>query len=117
MTRLISRRDVMKGAVAVSGLAASGIIVVGCGRPVDAAPLYRVSPDNGDVVDELGVVTLGLYTVDGKLRFRELDPTGAITLEIQGQPDVLLARVGPEEYIALGSACPHAGCPLGYSKQ
>jgi cytochrome b6-f complex iron-sulfur subunit len=116
MTRLISRRQVTKGVVAVSGLAASGVIVVGCGRQVDAAPFYQLSAENGDVVAN-GVVTLGLYTVDGEFRFRELDPTGAITLEMPGQPDVLLARVGAEEYIALASACPHAGCPLGYSKQ
>jgi Rieske Fe-S protein len=117
MTHFISRRQWTKGAVAVSGLAASGIGVVGCGRNVDPAPSYRVSAENGDVVDPMGVVTLGLYTADDKFRFRELDPTGAITLEIQGKPDVLLARVGATEYIALASACPHAGCPLGYSKQ
>jgi Rieske Fe-S protein len=116
MTHLISRRQLTKGAVAVSGLAASGVIVVGCGGQVEAAPSYRVSAANGDVVTQ-GVLTLVLQTVDGEFRFRELDPTGAITLEIPGQPDVLLARVGAEEYIAVGSACPHAGCPLGYSKR
>jgi Rieske Fe-S protein len=116
MTRLISRRTVTKGAMAVSGLAASGVIVGGCRGQVEAAPSYQVSAANGDVVDQ-GVVTLALDTVDGTFRFRELDPTGAVTLEIPGQPDVLLARVGAEEYIALASACPHAGCPLGYSKQ
>jgi Rieske Fe-S protein len=116
MSRLISRRQVAKGVVAASGLAASGVIVVGCGRQVDAAPFYQLSAENGDVID-MGVVTLGLLTVDGKFRFRELDPMGAITLGIPGQPDVLLARVGAEEYIALSSACPHAGCPLGYSRQ
>lgn len=111
-----SRRDVVRGGVAGAALASSGFLPIGCGNPVQAAPIL---PFNVPVVD--GVVTL--HRIDS--RYPDLTPVGgAITVpllrEDPAQPAALLlvhrGAPGDEpQYVAVNSECPHAACPLGYS--
>lgn len=111
-----SRRDVVRGGVAGVALASSGLIPIGCGNAVEAAP---VLPFNVAVIG--GTVTL--HGIDS--RFPDLAPVGgAITMpllrEDPSQPRAILlihraAAGDAPEYVAVDSECPHAACPLGYS--
>jgi Rieske Fe-S protein len=112
----IARRTFLHGGLAL----AAGSLAGGCGNDVEPAPLARapVGPD-----------------FDGKLRlsvarYPELAADGgAITLDLALPADTpyLAARGGlllvhrgsaddPPEFVAMQSSCPHAGCPLGYSR-
>jgi Rieske Fe-S protein len=111
-----SRRDLVRGGLAGAALASSAVLPIGCGNPVQAAPIL---PFN--VAVTAGVVTL--HAVDS--RYPDLVPVGgAITVpllrEDPSQPRaILLVHRAPPgddpEYIAVDSECPHAACPLGYS--
>ena len=111
-----SRRDLVRGGVAGVALASSGLLPIGCGNAVQAAPIlpFNVAVTGGVVV---------LRGIDS--RFADLGPVGgAITVpllrEDPSQPRAILlihraAPDDPPEYVAVDSECPHAACPLGYS--
>jgi Rieske Fe-S protein len=111
-----SRRDLVRAGAAGVALASSGLIPIGCGNPVEPAP---VLPFNVAVIG--GAITL--HDVDS--RFPDLAPVGgAITIpllrEDPSQPQAVLlvhrsAAGDAPEYVAVNSECPHAACPLGYS--
>lgn len=115
--RLVSRRRFVKGTVASGTLIGSGLLQIHCGNQVEPAPIL-----------------LAAVNADGKVaievsRYPDLyKPGGAVTLVFDLPEDTLYqsARAGillvhrgssenPPEFIATQSACPHAGCPLGYN--
>jgi Rieske Fe-S protein len=92
------------------------MIAVGCGNDVEPAP----------VLPEAVQVTNGTLVLDVS-RYPDLAPVGgAITVPIadaaaNGFPPALLVvhrdPAGDQQYIAINSLCPHAGCPLGYNSK
>jgi Rieske Fe-S protein len=116
----LSRRDFLRRTALVSAAAASGSALGGCGNDVNPAPFT-----DGAVGDD-GIVQLELA------RYPDLQPVGgALTVrlaQIAAQanspfvvpPAILVVHhdLGVDEthaFTAMDSACPHAGCPLGYS--
>jgi cytochrome b6-f complex iron-sulfur subunit len=110
--------------------AGGALIAVGCGNPVNAAPLTNVVADNNATT----FTTAVLNTQTGLLQFNpavysDLVPVGgAITLKLPSglpsdapfsvPPDgtILVVHETDTGYLAVQSSCPHAGCPLGYAK-
>ncbi len=104
----------MRSSLATGAALASGTIVAGCGNDVEAPTTAEIA-----------------VGANGKLRVELASypalsaPGSALTLRLLGgtrsQPPALLlvhraAEVGDVyEYSATSSACPHLGCPLGYS--
>ncbi len=125
MKPFVSRRAFVRGTLAGGAVVASGVIVVGCGNDVEPAPLIDAAVNDTD-----GTVTLD------RTRYPDLMPAGgAITVRLTNNSFSATAAVllihnpsnrdqdgqpivdADPEYTALDSACPHAGCPLGYSKK
>jgi Rieske Fe-S protein len=82
----------------------------GCGNDV------RPPPEIDAVVDDQGKVSLDLQQTPDLMR-----EDGAVTVRLSGvqagQPAaILVVQVNPNVFIAVDSACPHQGCPLGYQK-
>jgi cytochrome b6-f complex iron-sulfur subunit len=120
----ITRRRFVGTGIAGGAIAASGLNVIGCGNDVVPAPELpqSVAPSKREITLTLKVVGAG-----GKLedKYPDLAPIGgAITVPIAPSGDgvpsaILLIHAGDDgavlPYIAVSSACPHLGCPLGYS--
>lgn len=123
--RRFLQRTAVGGAVVASGVTVGS----GCGNDVLAAPIVRGAIEE-DITDSasFGTVRIDLRVVS------DLVPVGgAVTVQLAAPktpadqrtfvvPDpahllvVHRGQIGaPDEYIAVASACPHAGCPLGYS--
>ena len=123
----VSRREFVRGTIAGGAAVASGMIVVGCGNDVEPAPLIDATVNETD-----GTITLDrrrypdLMPDGGALTIRLKNSFSATTavllihrpgnLDQDGQAIIALDP-GADYYSALDSACPHAGCPLGYSKK
>jgi Rieske Fe-S protein len=122
-----SRRNILHGAV-VTGVATVApswsALLSGCGNPVKAAPFVNLAVDDSATSPTFGQIELSPD------RYPDLAPVGgAITVEPYPLPErsrpfevpaaVLLihraAAAEPPEFVAVQSACLHAGCPLGYS--
>jgi Rieske Fe-S protein len=114
---LISRRALLKGSAAAAAAVGSGAIVVGCGNNVDPAPITTPQPVDGTT----GLVSitvadfLDLVPVGGAITVRLQSPVMAPSFRVP--PAVLLIHRKQDEYVCVDSACTHASCPLGYSKQ
>jgi Rieske Fe-S protein len=117
----ISRRRL----VGAGAMMAASSRLLGCGNSVTPAPLVleRATLQNGKLQVQIKVIDAEGQLVD---HYPDLSPIGgAITIDIgpasAGVPDAILlihladSTDGQPTYVALNSACPHAGCPLGYS--
>jgi Rieske Fe-S protein len=116
----ISRRRFVQGT-----LVSSGLLTIGCGNEVAPAPVLSqpLTTSGGKLVVALQTMVGG----DLVAHYPDLAPVGgAITIPIVAGPgdsampeSILLVHASeppdPQAYLALDSACPHAGCPLGYS--
>jgi Rieske Fe-S protein len=123
----ISRRTLMRGALAGGAVAAAGLELAGCGNDVVPAPLI-----DGAVDDDPGSPSYGQVTIEVD-RYPALDDVGgAVTVRLQPPNDgrarpfrvpvgILLVRRGAPtdvpEWAAMESTCTHASCPLGYSQK
>jgi Rieske Fe-S protein len=114
--------------------AAGGVLLTvlpGCGNQVTPPPLVEASVDD-DPTDKstYGLVRLSLVTVPDlalvgaavTVRLRPLEhPDLEHPFKLPPGGELLVAHRGQigtdDEWIALDSACPHAGCPLAYSAQ
>jgi Rieske Fe-S protein len=117
----LSRRTLVRGALAGGAVAASGV-VVGCA--IEPAPFIDAVVDDDPSSPGYGRVALEMA------RYPDLAPVGgALTVRLQDlpfdpvrrftpTPAVLLIHrapaFDPPEYVAVDSACTHLGCPLGY---
>lgn len=126
----LTRRTFLKRSAATGAVvASSGLVGSGCGNDVMAAPIVHAAVEE-DVTDPttLGTVRLDLrqvsdlVAVGGAVTVQLAPPTIDAALRTWVLPDpahLLVVHRGqlgePDEYIAVASACPHAGCPLGYS--
>lgn len=125
--RVFLKRTALGGAVVVGGIG-----LPACGNPVDPTPVIENVTVEDDPTDlpTYGTIRLQLS------RAADLALVGgAVTLQLApitridpmrpwklpATPRLLVvhrAQLGePDEYIAVDSACPHAGCPLGYAKE
>jgi Rieske Fe-S protein len=121
----MKRREFVK---TTGAAVAAGLVVAGCGNDVQPAPILpeALTPTSG------GQLLVNLkVTQNGQLvdHYPDLTPVGgAITIPIMapagmtaGFPDAILLihttdnMSDPLRYVAMNSACPHAGCPLGFS--
>lgn len=122
-----TRRDFMVQ-TGVGGVALA-TLQVGCGNDVIAAPIAQATVTD-DPTDNVSYGTVSLILKD----FPDLALAGgAVTIhllplkqperlrpfKLPSPPSLLVAHAGPSgdpnEYIAVDSACPHAGCPLGFA--
>jgi cytochrome b6-f complex iron-sulfur subunit len=122
----ISRRKFLETS-AVGGAALSvGVGAAGCGNDVEPAP--RADVTVGDNIKDLatyGVITVPvamypqLQKVGGALTLHIAEPTTSTAEErayaIPRDNTVLLVHYAENEFASFQSACPHLGCPLGYS--
>ena len=129
---LMPRRKFVQSTMAASAAVASGVVVVGCGNDVAPAPFIDAQVnDDKNAGDAYGTVKLDLA------RYPDLQPVGgAITVRLQKLPPdpartfavteaVLVVHLNEKNdpvnmmpaYVAMDSACPHAACPLGFSKK
>jgi cytochrome b6-f complex iron-sulfur subunit len=122
----VTRRTFLQQTAAGGALFVGAGALSGCGNDVTAPPLVRADV-NDDPTDAAGYGTVRLALSDLVL------VGGAVTVELGdlNPPDRLRPfklppsqrllvvhrdHIGrPDEYIAVDSDCPHAGCPLGYS--
>jgi Rieske Fe-S protein len=125
----LTRRRFLGRAAVGGAVVAGGVTLPGCGNDVIAAPIVESSVED-DPTDPLtyGTVRLSLaqvpdlIPVGGAVTVRLTAPTSPAALRTWTLPDpphlLVVHRGQPgaaDEYIAVASACPHAGCPLGYS--
>ncbi|MDB4969451.1 MAG: Rieske (2Fe-2S) domain protein [Myxococcales bacterium] len=130
---LTRRKFLEKSAIGGAVVAAGVTMTSGCGNDVIAAPVVTNEVEFDDEASKSF----------GQLRLRLTDPAfnalrlvgGALTVRIKqpvtpenlrpfklpDPPHLLVIHRGEIgerfEYIAVDSACPHAGCPLGYSAE
>jgi len=124
--RRFLQRTAIGGAVVASGVG----VVSGCGNDVLAAPIVHASVEE-DITDNtsFGTVRLDLRVVSdlvavgGAVTVQLAPPTTPADQRTFVMPDpanllvIHRGQIGePDEYIAVASSCPHAGCPLGYSE-
>jgi cytochrome b6-f complex iron-sulfur subunit len=115
--------------------AGGALIAVGCGNPVNAAPLVEALVSNNfTTVREATInntpMSAGYGTIKLRVPFyRDLDKIGgAITIhlpvdandqnrayELPPGNTILVVQRSALEFAAFQSSCPHAACPLGYS--
>jgi cytochrome b6-f complex iron-sulfur subunit len=129
----LTRRDFLQKTAFGGAAVVGGLALPGCGNPVDAPPVIenievRDDPTDtategtialnlkqiGDLVAVGGAVTLHLLPLENPGRQRPF--------KLPNPPHLLVVHRahigdGEDEYIAVDSACPHAGCPLGYAAQ
>ena len=120
---LMPRRKFVQSTMAASAAVASGVVVVGCGNDVEPAPSIDATVDDDRTSPSYGQIRIRVDKV------AQLETVGgAVTVRLQQLPAdpsrgyaqtdaVLVARVDQGTYVAVDSACPHAGCPLGYSQK
>ena len=95
-----SRRDVLCG---LGGVAVAGVLMQGCARRVDAAPLLEVGAPVGCMLS-LPVARLPALAPDG----------GAILVQAAGvAAPFLVVHHSGDLYSVYRGLCPHASCPLG----
>ncbi len=125
----LTRRRFLQRTAVGGAVVAGGLQLGGCGNDVIAAPIVDAAIED-DPTDSktFGTVRLKLATVPdlvavgGAVTVRLAPPTSPASLRPYTLPDpphLLVVHRGQigvdDEYIAVASACPHAGCPLGYS--
>lgn len=124
--RTFLSRTAIGGAVVASGVTVGS----GCGNDVQAAPIVHAAVEE-DITD---ATTFGTVRLDLRQVSDLVAVGGAVTVQLApvttapelrtfvlpDPPHLLVVHRGnigaPDEYIAVASACPHAGCPLGYSQ-
>jgi Rieske Fe-S protein len=109
------------------GLTVAGVGVGGggCSNGVQPAPLADLAVVDDPTDSLYGQIPIApalypdLAPVGGALTLRVTPPAGADhPFQVPSDGILLVHRAeasDPPEYVALNSACPHAGCPLGYS--
>lgn len=109
----------MRGTLAAGTVAGSGLIQIGCGNDVEPAPFVEINE----------LVFRDQLPVKDIQRYADLRPIGgAIMLRLKasdvklGYPESILVvhRADPPDplpYMAMNGACPHQGCPLGFSQK
>jgi Rieske Fe-S protein len=104
--------------VSAGGLLASNLIQIGCGNDVQPAPLVSNKGQKTPLYSVLaGVVTFPNPATHTLADFPDLAPVGgAITIDFPPL-DILVVHLGDNQYVAMQSNCPHAGCPLGFSQR
>lgn len=118
-----------------SSAAGGAIIAVGCGNPVNAAPLVEALVGSDFTsVREAKINNTPASTGYGTIKllvtyYRDLDKVGgALTIHLPVDANdqnrayqlppgntVLVVQRAAQQFAAFQSSCPHAGCPLGYS--
>jgi Rieske Fe-S protein len=127
----LTRRNFLQRTAIGGAVVASGVTLgSGCGNDVIAAPIVDAEVEDADVLNQktYGTVALSLnlisdlVPVGGAVTVRVAEPKTPATLRgytLPDPPHLLVVHRGqigePDEWIAVDSSCPHAGCPLGYS--
>ena len=123
----VSRRDLIRGALAGGAVAAAGGKLTGCGNEVVPAPTIEgavdddpASPSYGQVAVEFGRYP-ALDEVGGAVTVKLTPPSDGRARPFRVPSGILLVRRGapadPPEWAAMESTCTHASCPLGYSQK
>src|SRR5438132_6197513 len=141
MSSKLDRRTFLK-TTAAAGAAGGALITIGisapgCGNAVTPAPITDVtvsdnpSGSGATISENMLSATYGVIQVPWTI-FKDLAAVGgAITLKLPESiatsdttghvvpPDntVLLVHRATDQFVAVQSSCPHAGCPLGYSQK
>jgi cytochrome b6-f complex iron-sulfur subunit len=122
----VTRRTFLQQTAAGGAVLVGGSALGGCGNDVEAAPLLQGSV-NDDPTDASGYGTVRLTRSDLALvggavtvELADLDPPDRLRpFKLPPSKRLLVVhrdQIGrTDEYIAVDSDCPHAGCPLGYS--
>jgi Rieske Fe-S protein len=97
-----------------------GTGALGCGNDVQPAPAIDVTVDDQPSSARYGQVAVApiypdLMTVGGALTLQVAPVPPSTTRPFTVPASILLIHRGPDEWVALDAACPHLGCPLGYS--
>jgi len=137
----MDRRRFLQTTAAGGALISIGVAPAGCGNPVSAAPLAKVTTNrdatfNGTIKEALvfdnPLVDPAAYGTIQLLAefYTELAPVGgAITLQLGSDitasdtrgytvpvdNTILLVHQDVGTFLAVQSSCPHAACPLGYN--
>lgn len=137
----MDRRRFLQTTAAGGALITIGVAPAGCGNPVQAAPLAKVTtnldamPPNDIKAAIVLDNPLGDAAAYGTIQllaefYTELAPVGgAITLQLGREitasttrgytvpqdNTILLVHQDATTYLAVQSSCPHAACPLGYN--
>jgi Rieske Fe-S protein len=117
---VIKRRTFVQGTAAAATAAGTGLMQIGCTPQVQPAPYVEQALSNG----VLRVSKKFQSLVMGSAEFNQ-NRGGAITVFVTGDrppqvPEAVLLvhrldGVGTDlEWVAMNSACPHLGCPMGW---
>jgi Rieske Fe-S protein len=120
----LTRRELLKSGAATAASAAvvGSTILVGCGNDVQPAPWADFDVQPSGIV---GVEVSRYPDLDGpkhlgaiQMRLRYLGDKPDPSLQKDGvrPPAILLVQFAPGQFLATQSDCPHARCPLGFSK-
>lgn len=134
----MDRRRFLKTTAAGGALVSIGVAPQGCGNPVAPAPLAKVTTNTSaqapleikeaTLFDNPGSADYGTVQLLAEFYPQLAADGGAITLQLGKEitasnnrgysvpldNTILLIHQGTT-YFAVQSACPHAGCPLGYT--
>src|SRR4051812_27693650 len=121
----INRRRFLETS-AVGGVAVGvGLSAAGCGNDVSPARVTTVTIDDNPLSPTYGIITVPLakypqlQSVGGALTLYVTEPSSNADDRQYAIPQdntVLLLQYTEKLFVTFQSSCPHAGCPLGYSK-
>jgi Rieske Fe-S protein len=126
----ITRRGFLQRTAAGGAVLVGGVTLPGCGNDVGAPPRIEAQVQN-DITEaaSFSTVRLSLAAVPDLLlvpsavtvRLAPADPMQPMPASVPNPPELLVVHRGQigvdDEWIAVDSACPHAGCPLSYSAE